>query len=165
MSTLTPESSLGSYVKISRPLPKQKMREIVLQMLYALGMDPSCEESLVPLLMSETAVTQRHAFTALSFSKEILAKSSELDLLIAQTVKNTSLEKLTLMEKNVLRLTLFEHFHGQPINTAILIAEATRLVKKFSYIEACTFVHAVLNDIFRLAMPVAHQEIPLCCQA
>ncbi|MEF9497380.1 transcription antitermination factor NusB [Chlamydia sp. 04-14] len=163
MSTLTPESSLGSYVKISRPLPKQKMREIVLQMLYALGIDPTSEESLVPLLMSETAVTQKHAFSALSFSKEILAKSPELDLLIAQTVKNTSFEKLTLMEKNVLRLMLFEHFYGQPVNTAILIAEATRLVKKFSYIEACTFIHAVLNDIFRLSIPETHPETSLVC--
>ncbi|WP_375793058.1 transcription antitermination factor NusB [Chlamydia sp. 12-01] len=163
MSTLTPESSLGSYVKLPRPLPKQKMREIVLQMLYALDMDPTSEESLVPLLMSETAVNQKHAFSALSFSKEILAKSPELDLLIAQTIKSTSLEKLTLMEKNVLRLTLFEHFHGQPVNTAILISEATRLVKKFSYIEACTFIHAVLNDIFRLAMPVVYPETSLIC--
>ncbi|SYX09237.1 N utilization substance protein B homolog,transcription antitermination protein NusB,transcription antitermination factor NusB,NusB family [Chlamydia poikilotherma] len=163
MSTLTPESSLGSYVKISRPLPKQKMREIVLQILYALGMDPTSEESLVPLLMSETAVTQKHASSALSFSKEILAKSPELDLLIAQTVKNASFEKLTLMEKNVLRLTLFEHFHGQSINTAILIAEATRLVKKFGYIEACTFIHAVLNDIFRLPIPETHPETSLVC--
>ncbi|EGK69479.1 putative transcription termination-related protein [Chlamydia abortus LLG] len=163
MSTLTPESSLGSYVKLPRPLPKQKMREIVLQMLYALDMDPMSEESLVPLLMSETAVTQKHASSALNFSKEILAKSSELDLLIAKTVKNTSFEKLTLMEKNVLRLTLYEHLHGQPINTAILIAEATRLVKKFSYVEACSFVHAVLNDIFRLAAPMTHPDTSLMC--
>ncbi|WP_348663018.1 transcription antitermination factor NusB [Chlamydia vaughanii] len=162
MSTLTPDST-GSYVKLPRPLPKQKMREIVLQMLYALDMDPMSEENLVPLLMSETSVTQKHALSALNSAKEILAKSPELDLLITQTVKHTSFDKLTLMEKNVLRLTLFEHFHGQPINTAILIAEATRLVKKFSYVEACTFVHAVLNDIFRLTLPSENPETSLMC--
>lgn len=149
MSVLLPKASTACCV--SRPLPRQKMRELVLQILYALVIDPVTENGLVPLLMAETAVAQKYVLQALSTAKEILEKSPELDLLISKTIKSTSINKLTLMERNVLRLTLFEYLYGQPIDAAVLIAEATRLVKKFSYIEACSFIHAVLNDAFRLS--------------
>ncbi|EPP37854.1 transcription antitermination factor NusB [Chlamydia avium] len=164
MSTLTSDFP-GAYVKLPRSLPRRKMREVVLQILYALSMDPSSEASLVPLVMSETAVAQRHVLLALNTSKEILAKSLELDVLISQTIKTISFSKLTLMEKNVLRLTLFEYFYNdKPISTAILIAEATRLIKKFSYVEACALIYAVLNDIFRLSLPtIENSETRLIC--
>ncbi|WP_100934149.1 transcription antitermination factor NusB [Candidatus Chlamydia corallus] len=153
MATLSPEKLSGSAISISKEFPPQKMREIILQMLYALDMAPLAEESLVPLLMSQTAASQKQVLIALSQTKRILEKSPELDLIIGSTLKNKSFDSLDLMEKNVLRLTLFEHFYSQPINEAILIAEAIRLVKKFSYSEACPFIHAVLNDIFTKSPP------------
>lgn len=141
------------------------MREIVLQILYALSIDSSSEGTLVPLVMSEISVTQKHVLLALSISKEILAKSPEFDVLVSQTIKTTSFSKLTLIEKNVLRLVLFEHFYNdEPISTAILIAEAIRLIKKFSYVEACALIYAILNDIFRLSMPtMENSEARLIC--
>ncbi|AAF38655.1 N utilization substance protein B, putative [Chlamydia pneumoniae AR39] len=148
MATLSPEKFSGSPISISKEFPQQKMREIILQMLYALDMAPSAEDSLVPLLMSQTAVSQKHVLVALNQTKSILEKSQELDLIIGNALKNKSFDSLDLVEKNVLRLTLFEHFYSPPINKAILIAEAIRLVKKFSYSEACPFIQAILNDIF-----------------
>ncbi|ANG65851.1 N utilization substance protein B [Chlamydia gallinacea 08-1274/3] len=164
MPTLAPASS-KACIKLPRPLPKRKMREVVLQILYALSIDSTLEEAvLVPLVMSETAITQKHVLLALNISKEILAKAPEFDTLISQTIKTTSFSKLALIEKNVLRLTLFEHFYNdQPINSAILITEATRLIKKFSYIEACSLIYAVLNDIFRLSLPTIENPERLIC--
>ncbi|WP_201456277.1 transcription antitermination factor NusB [Chlamydia sp. 17-3921] len=163
MATPAPEKSLRVLAAShSQTLPQQKMREIVLQMLYALDIVPSSEEGLVPLLMKETAVAQKHALIALSYSKQIIAKASELDSLISKTIK-TPFEKLNLMEKNILRLTLFEYLYGEPIHSSILIAEATRLIKKFSYLEARSFVQAVLNDIFRLATPKSYTGNSLVC--
>lgn len=162
MSTLLPHTA-GPCVKIPRPLPKQKMREIVLQALYALDIDPMSEQALVPLLTTETLVARKHVLAALNTAKEILAKSHSLDVLVSQTIKNTSFDKLSLMEKNVLRLALFEYLYHQPSTApSVLISEAIRLVKKFSYIGACTFVHAVLNDIFRSSIPMEEPAL-LCC--
>ncbi|ANH78778.1 transcription antitermination factor NusB [Candidatus Chlamydia sanziniae] len=166
MVTPTPEKSLGSYVSLSRALPQQKMREIILQMLYALDMAPSTEDNLVHLLMTEAAVAQKHVLAALNYAKQILEKAPQLDLLIRSVIKSKSFEKLNLMEKNILQLTLFEYFYGQPIQAAILIAEAIRLIKKFSYLEACPFIHAVLNDIFNLPKPTLYIDSSLiCCPA
>ncbi len=156
-------SSEGSGIYVSHPLPKQKMREIVLQMLYALEIDPSTEDGLVGLLMAEIAVAQRHALSGLLYAKKILENSTELDLLVSKAIKSTPIHKITLMEKNVLRLIVFEYLQGQPISPAILIAEATRLTKKFSYKEACSFVHAVLNDIFQLLVPQEEKTHLSCC--
>ncbi|SPN74094.1 N utilization substance protein B homolog,transcription antitermination protein NusB,transcription antitermination factor NusB,NusB family [Chlamydia serpentis] len=153
MATLSPDKLSGSPISIPKEFPQQKMREIILQMLYALDMAPSTEESLVPLLMSQTAVSQKHVLLALNHTKKVLEKSSELDLIIENALNNKPFDSLDLMEKNVLRLTLFEYLYKQPINGGILIAEAIRLVKKFSYSEACPFIHAVLNDIFTKLPP------------
>lgn len=69
-------------VRASRPFPKQKLRELVLQALYALEIDPEGEDSLVSLLMTEASVSKKNAAYALMFCRAIRANQPDLDALL-----------------------------------------------------------------------------------
>ncbi|AEP35737.1 N utilization substance protein B [Chlamydia trachomatis A2497] len=138
-------------VRASRPFPKQKLRELVLQALYALEIDPEGEDSLVSLLMTEASVSKKNAAYALMFCRAIRANQPDLDALLDATIRTTTLARLTIIERNILRMMLFEHQQNQdccPVPVAILIAETTRLIKKFSYSEGSSLILAVLGSIF-----------------
>lgn len=135
----------------SRPFPKQKLREIVLQALYALEIDPEGEESLVSLLMNEASVSKKNVLYALVFCRAVRANLSELDALLNATIRTTTLSHLTVIERNILRMMLFEYQQpqtGSPVPVAVLIAETTRLIKKFSYSEGSSLILSVLGSIF-----------------
>ncbi|AGT71281.1 transcription antitermination protein NusB [Chlamydia trachomatis] len=138
-------------VRASRPFPKQKLRELVLQALYALEIDPEGEDSLVSLLMTEASVSKKNAAYALMFCRAIRANQPDLDALLDATIRTTTLARLTIIERNILRMMLFEHQQNQdccPVPVAVLIAETARLIKKFSYSEGSSLILAVLGSIF-----------------
>ncbi|AHH22611.1 transcription antitermination factor NusB [Chlamydia muridarum str. Nigg] len=161
MSVMASDSA-RAVVCTSRPFPKQKLRELVLQALYALEMAPKGEDSLVSLLMTEASVSKKNVLYALMFCKAIRANQSELDALLNATIRTTTLANLTIIERNILRMMLFEHQQNQessPIPTAVLIAETTRLIKKFSYVEGSSLILAVLGSIFD---QVAQEPASMC---
>ena len=107
------------------------MREFVLQDLYSLSLGG--EASL-----------------AVDRSKEIFTLVEQLDEKIKAASKDYSLERIDLLDRNILRLALFEFLENETAPEVIL-AEALRLSKKFSTKEAGKFVHAVLDALITLS--------------
>lgn len=159
MSSFVPNLTLQDNVQPTSPLLKQKIREVVLQALYAWHVHPEGPD-LVSLLMSQAAISKKNASYALSLTKQIVHETPQLDNFILNALKNVSFDKISIVEKLILRMMIFEHLHGQPsLDPAILTSEALRLTKKFSYKELCSFVYAVLHDIFQ-AQGASHQNAP-----
>lgn len=149
MSSFVSELVLSSE-KPTSPLLRQKIREVVLQALYAKYLHSTENQELSTLLMSQAAISSNNASYALFLSEQIVRETPRLDNFILGALKNVSFEKVSIMEKLILRMMIFEYLHIQPsVQPAILTSEALRLTKKFSYTELCSFVHAVLCDIFQ----------------
>ena len=151
-----------AFARASRSFPKQKLRELILQSLYALELAPEGEDSLVRLLMAESLVSKKNALYALVFCKAIRARLADLDAQLNATIRSTSLARLTIIERNILRMMLFEYQQCQncsPVPVAVLIAETARLIKKFSYVEGSSLILAVLGSIFD--HPVSTLDSPL----
>lgn len=149
MSSFISEVSLQSHFQLLPPPLKQKLREVILQSLYAWHVLPLIEEDyLIALLMSEAAVSKKNATLALILTKQVLQEQPQLDTIICNTLRNVPFDRIALVEKQVLRLVVFEYLHGQPIDTSILLSEASRLTKKFGYSKFSSLVYTILSDIF-----------------
>jgi transcription antitermination protein NusB len=71
----------------------------------------------------------------------------ELDALIAQHARNWSLERMPAIDRNVLRIALFE-LRGRPeVPVAVVIDEAVELAKRFSTDDSGRFVNGMLSAI------------------
>ncbi|HEX2583051.1 MAG TPA: transcription antitermination factor NusB [Chlamydiales bacterium] len=130
-------------------LPPQKFREIVLQLLYSQDFTPIDVAESIPFMMHELKVTKRTMLDVHERIHKILEKSSEIDEKIGASSTSYSLDRISRVEKMILRIAIFELLFDHALPGKIAIAEAIRLSRKFGTPESAHFVNAVLDDIYK----------------
>lgn len=71
----------------------------------------------------------------------------ELDELIAGQAHGWTLERMPAIDRNVLRLAVFELAHRPDVPVAVVIDEAVELAKRFSTDDSGRFVNGVLSAL------------------
>lgn len=132
-------------------LPPAKAREAVLIALFALNSHESSSDSLSPegLLLSvmhQLKITKARAREALERAFLVFEKREELKERILQACVEYSWNRFGKIEQAVLLLGLFELQEGS-IPTKVVLAESTRLGKKFASVTASRFINAALEAI------------------
>lgn len=87
----------------------------------------------------------------------VLHHRGSLDVLIQQHSKNWRLHRMSLVDRNVLRIGVFELFYCPNIPWKVAINEAIELAKKFSTDDAVSFINGVLDAVLK-EMNLAVQE-------
>lgn len=131
------------------PVPVQKFREAVFQMLYSSDIGRPDDEDLIELLMNELSITKKVAQDALERVQSIRVKLPEIDTMIGKTSQSYSFERIQSVERNILRLGVFELFFDDTIPPKVALAEALRLTRKFGTKESATFVNAILDTLYK----------------
>jgi N utilization substance protein B len=72
---------------------------------------------------------------------------AEIDARIQKQVKNWALNRIAAVDRNVLRLAIYEMLHRDDIPPVVSINEAVDIAKKFSTAESGKFVNGVLDKI------------------
>lgn len=127
-------------------IPSQKFHEMVFQLLFALDMGDCLEGDLIPFLMRELSTTRKTVREAYHQAQAIFVEREKLDQLIGAASQEYAVERIHRVERNVLRLTLYE-MNQDETSRAEIIAEALRLTRKFSTKEATAYVNAILEAV------------------
>ncbi len=130
-------------------LAPQKFREIILQLLYSFDMNEAENPELVPMIMKELLVTKKSVQSAQEKVQKIVAKLPEIDLLITEAARSYLFERIQRVERNVLRIAVFELFVEKELPEKVIISEGIRLTRKFGTPEAASFVNAVLDTLYK----------------
>lgn len=130
-------------------LPLQKFREIIFQLLYSYDMAQSKEEDIIPLIMAELAVTKKSVKLGVEKTQKIIEVLNDLDQQITNASLAYSFERIPSVERNILRLGVFEMLYDDEIPPKVAIAEAIRLARKFGSPESSSFVNAILDNIYK----------------
>ncbi len=128
----------------------QKFREIVFQILYSHDIAAELDEAeLLKLLAKELATTRATVKQAQERAKQIMEQRDELDMLLKEACIAYEFNRIQSVERNVLRLGLYELLYDKGIPPKVAIAEAMRLCRKFSNPTAGSFVNAILDHIYK----------------
>lgn len=130
-------------------ITQQKLREIVFQLLYSYDFAQNSPDEMIPFLMAYYAIPKKALFIAEEKKKLIVSKLPEIDALIAETSLAYEFSRISRIEKNILRLGLFEIYFSEDIPDKVSISEAIRLARKFSTPEGATFVNAILDILYK----------------
>lgn len=140
-------------------VPQQKFRELVFQLLYSGDMEPQDEKEIRELLMRELRVTKRVVREGQVRVEAIVQKQAELDALIEKTATEYTFDRIPSVERNVLRIGLFELLFDEAIPPKVAISEGMRLSRKFSTPESSSFINAVMDSVYK---QLNHSEDSLC---
>lgn len=132
---------------------------MVFQMLYCYDFCHSDEADVIDVLMHELKVTKKSAREAVLRMKAILERKNEIDEMIRRVSTEYQLERISSVEKNILRLGIYELCFDNAIAEKVAIAEAIRLCRKFGTPESAHFVNAILDNIYK-GSPCASKS---CC--
>lgn len=129
-------------------LPPQKFREIVFQMLYSSDFPSPENEEVAMMLMAELKVTKKSVLMAKEKVEQVLSKQAEIDEKISLYSTEYTLDRISRVEKTVLRLGIFELQFDSELPPLVSISEAIRLTRKFGTPESSQFVHAILDKVY-----------------
>lgn len=128
---------------------QQKLREILFQLLYSQDFADNEKEDIIPFLMAQNEVTKKTVYQAKEKQLAVESKKEEIDSLIRQTSYAYEFARIPRIEKNILRLGVYEMCFDDEIPPKVAISEAIRLARKFATPEGSTFVNAVLDTIYK----------------
>ncbi|MGJ5814421.1 transcription antitermination factor NusB [Paludibaculum fermentans] len=81
----------------------------------------------------------------------------ELDSYIAKRAENWRLERMPIVDRNLLRMAVYEMKHvGTP--PAVVIDEALELARRYSEEEAVPFLNGVLDAVRKVLFPASAAE-------
>jgi transcription antitermination factor NusB len=122
-------------------------REAALQYLYEVDMvGAGGAEDLASFLERQVGRPEARDYARL-LAEGALARRGEIDSLVATASKNWSLKRMSVVDRNILRLGAFELVFAGTVPPKVAINEAIDLARRFSTEEACAFVNGMLDSI------------------
>ncbi|TRZ99378.1 MAG: transcription antitermination factor NusB [Deltaproteobacteria bacterium] len=112
-------------------------------MMDALGVGP---DEAIPLfaLSSDPPTDARYYAESV---RGVWGRIGEIDALIAEAAEHWRVERMTLVDRNILRLGAYELSPGSDIPFAVAINEAVELGKRFGSEESGAFINGILDRI------------------
>jgi transcription antitermination protein NusB len=84
---------------------------------------------------------------ATSLVSAAVTRSAEIDELITTSSKNWRIERMSRVDRNILRLGACELLNFRDVPVKVVINEAVELAKRFGTAESSAFVNGVLDRI------------------
>ena len=91
---------------------------------------------------------------ALEYSKYLvhgaLEKIEDIDPMIQKYSKNWETSRMSAIDRNILRLAIFESIFASPqISPKIIINESLEIAKRFSSKDSASFINGILDQCFK----------------
>jgi len=130
---------------------RRKARAIALQALYEIDTTRhDAEEVLRRLLAGKNLTEDNNAFV-----REVVSRvgqhRGEIDRNIQRFAPSWPVEQISVIDRNILRLAIYEILFDNRVIVKVAINEAVELAKKFGGETSSKFVNGVLGSISALA--------------
>lgn len=129
---------------------RRKAREVALQFMYQLDqhgeIDPAAHEAEFWARHSVDDDTRAFA-TALVLGAA--RRRAEIDKIIAQYAEHWELDRMAVVDRNILRLAVYELLERSSAPPKVAINEAIEISKKFGTRESSRFINGVLDRVHR----------------
>ena len=126
---------------------RRQARELALQFLY--GYDLNRGE--LECGLTDFWNTNRLPLEVRQFATDLVRGTLEnlerIDRIITEHARNWKLDRIALVDKNILRLALYELYYRDDIPPPVTINEAVEIAKKFSTANSGQFVNGILDKV------------------
>ncbi|MCG6155460.1 transcription antitermination factor NusB [Rubinisphaera margarita] len=125
---------------------RSKARELALQMLFLVDMNPDVDGKTVLEMIQERIEDQEASRFSWQLFSGTMERRDQIDAAISAVAKNWTLKRMAATDRNLLRLGCFElqHFDTPP---TVVINEAIDLAKKFGAENSSSFVNGILDQL------------------
>lgn len=124
-----------------------RAREAALKALYQVDLVRSDPERAIEFAVSLDELTPDARSFARELFKGVLEHSEEIDRMISGRSLEWKVDRMSTVDRNILRLSLYELLYRPDIPKNVSIDEAVEMAKRYSGDEAARFVNGILGSI------------------
>ncbi len=132
---------------MTSPKIRRAARERALQFLFGLDFTAYDWESVLDAFWLDNPSKPQVTEYAGMLIKGVMTRREELDEAIIGAIENWNPERVGKIERNVLRLALFEARHCDDVPPKVAVNEAIEITKRFGSEEAPRFINGVLDRL------------------
>ena len=126
---------------------RTRARELVLQALYQLDLQG---DDFIPEIGNFVSDEEEDASTAqfaIKIAKGVVVEIEVIDNTIRKVAQNWDIERMAVIDRNILRMATHEILHMDEIPPKVSINEAIELGKRFSTKNSGAFINGILDRI------------------
>jgi N utilization substance protein B len=129
---------------------RRKAREVALQFLYQLDQhgetDPTAHE---PDFWARHPVDEETRAFASALVRGAATRHAEVDKIIGQYTEHWDLDRMAVVDRNILRLAVYELLDHPSVPPKVAINEAIEISKKFGTRESSRFINGILDRVHK----------------
>jgi N utilization substance protein B len=139
---------------------RRKSRELAIQALFFMDMNDHFAEEKLSLFCENFLPSAQIRPFFLNLVRGVSTARAEIDALIERFSNNWKISRMSGVDRNIMRVAVFEMLCCKDIPCKVSINEAIDLGKKFGTEESGAFVNGILDSI-RLSMETEDISIPV----
>jgi N utilization substance protein B len=129
---------------------RRKSRELALQILYQIDMSNVEATAAFDLFCQHFEGSKKSRPYALHLVRGVVERADEINALIARHAKNWRPERMSIIDRNILRVALFEMCFQDEVPACVVINEAIEVAKRFGTEESASFVNGILDAVSKI---------------
>ncbi len=139
---------------------RRKSRELAIQALFFMDLNEHFAEEKLSLFCENFLPSSQLRPFFLNLVRGVSSARAEIDALIERFSNNWKISRMSGVDRNIMRVAVFEMLCCKDIPCKVSINEAIDLGKKFGTEESGAFVNGILDSI-RIAMETEDLSIPV----
>ncbi|HUP64196.1 MAG TPA: transcription antitermination factor NusB [Thermoanaerobaculia bacterium] len=128
---------------------RRKSRELALQMLFQHDMSGNSPEAIALNFEDLRKVKTPVRDFAVRIFEGTVAQLEEIDDMIQQQAANWRLSRMAVVDRNIIRMSVWEFLHENDTPKLVIIDEAIEIAKKFGTQKSSLFINGILDGILK----------------
>ncbi|MDR1952258.1 MAG: transcription antitermination factor NusB [Elusimicrobiota bacterium] len=126
---------------------RRQARICSLKMLYAYDNCKMPVDEIVSFFESRIPKGETYKSFMMKLFDGVCKKKDEIDELIAKHAKNWEISRMAAVDRNIIRLAVYEIMEMPETPISVIIDEAVEISKKYSTKDSSKFVNGVLDKL------------------
>jgi N utilization substance protein B len=126
---------------------RRQARELAMQALFYMDMQSNLSQQMLECFRDNFRPPKKVTPFFLTLVNGVLEARREIDELIERFSKNWKIRRMSCVDRNVMRIAVYELLHCEDIPPKVTINEAVDVGKKFGTDESGAFINGIMDSI------------------
>lgn len=128
---------------------RRQAREVVLKTLYRMETTQETPQEAFEDISSNWSKPVFDRDYALRLLRGVASLRRELDTVLRNIVKNWDIKRIAIIDKNILRIAIYEILYLDDIPPKVSMDEAIEIAKIYSTADSSKFVNGILDKVLK----------------
>jgi len=137
---------------------RSKAREVALCLLYQVEISKTDFHQAIQGYLENYPQKQEVIDFLSILIQGVISNINSIDSLIKKHVKNWEIDRMAVVDRNILRMGCFELLFLEDVPPKVAINEAIELAKRFGDMDSPRFVNGILDKIYKTETKAAESD-------